>query len=107
MSGAGDGSVSLWDGVTLEHLGTVHPPGNASGVPATAQFVGDTHDVTIASYDGRTFHWDTDPYLKPALRCVPHGGAQPHRGGVEAVPARPALPRRPALAVGEYPGDTL
>ena len=60
VSGAADGGVSLWDADTLELMGTVYPPHRGDPVPAGAQFIGDTHDVAIASYDGRVYTWDTD-----------------------------------------------
>jgi hypothetical protein len=41
-------------------LGTVYPPNKGGTVPSSAQFIGDTHDVAIASYDGRVYRWDTD-----------------------------------------------
>ena len=55
-----DGSVNLWDGRTLDLLGTVHPPRDGKVVPASAQFINDSYDVAIASYDGRVYRWDTD-----------------------------------------------
>ena len=60
VSGAADGGVSLWDATTLDLLGTVYPPHQGDPVPAGAQFIGDTHDVAIASYDGRVYRWETD-----------------------------------------------
>ena len=60
VSGADDGGVSLWDATTLDLLNTVYPPQKGEAVPSGAQFIGDTHDVAIASYDGRVYRWDTD-----------------------------------------------
>jgi WD40 repeat protein len=59
VTGSGDGAVTLWDGRTLQALGTVYPRQEGDPVSARADFGGD-HDVTIASYDGHTFTWDTD-----------------------------------------------
>ena len=57
-----DGAISLWTADSVELLGTVYPP-HAAGEPvaATAQFDGGGNDVTIASYDGRVYRWDTSP----------------------------------------------
>jgi WD40 repeat protein len=68
VTGAVDGGVSLWDGRTLEPLGTVYPPQRGEPLPATAAFVDDSHDVTIAVHDGQVFHWATDP--RRSLRQV-------------------------------------
>jgi WD40 repeat protein/DNA-binding SARP family transcriptional activator len=59
VTGSGDGAVTLWDGRTLQALGTVYPRQQGDPVSARADFGAD-HDVTIASYDGHTFTWDTD-----------------------------------------------
>ncbi|MFC7496294.1 MULTISPECIES: BTAD domain-containing putative transcriptional regulator [unclassified Nocardioides] len=62
VSSAVDGRVSLWDATTLDQLGTVYTPrhGAEDPVSADAQFVGDSHDVAIASYDGTVYRWETD-----------------------------------------------
>lgn len=60
VSGAADGAVSLWDADTLDLLGTVNPPSRGDPVPAGVAFIGDTHDVAIASYDGTVYKWETD-----------------------------------------------
>jgi WD40 repeat protein len=69
VSGAQDGGVSLWDATTLDLLGTVHPPHEGDPVPSGAQFIGDTHDVAIASYDGRGYRWETDLDRAIDLAC--------------------------------------
>jgi hypothetical protein len=60
VSGADDGGVSLWDAVSLDLLGTVYPHHGEAPVPVGAQFIGDSHDVAIASYDGNVYRWTTD-----------------------------------------------
>ena len=60
VSAADGGAVSLWDVDTLELMGTVRPPDDDGPITAGAQFIGDTHDVAIASYDGVVYRWDTD-----------------------------------------------
>jgi WD40 repeat protein len=60
VAGAANGGVSLVDATTLDLLGTVYPPRRGEPVPAGAQFIGDSHDVAIASYDGRVYRWETD-----------------------------------------------
>nr|MBA3265409.1 hypothetical protein [Nocardioidaceae bacterium] len=35
-------------------------PHQGEAVPAGAAFIGDSHDVAIASYDGRVYTWETD-----------------------------------------------
>jgi DNA-binding SARP family transcriptional activator/WD40 repeat protein len=57
-SAAADGSVTLWNATTLDPLGTVHAP-RGDSAPASVEFIGGSHDVVIASYDGSIRRWDT------------------------------------------------
>jgi WD40 repeat protein/DNA-binding SARP family transcriptional activator len=59
VSGAVDGSVSLWDGESLDLLGTVVVPAERDPV-AVSPFFGADGQVLLASYDGRVYQWDTD-----------------------------------------------
>ena len=93
VSGADDGGVSLWDATTLDLLGTVYPPHQGEPVPAGAQFIGDTHDVAIASYDGQVYRWETDLDRAIDFACQMAGRDLTEEEWA-AVPARPALPVR-------------
>jgi WD40 repeat protein len=59
VSGAEDGSVGLWDAASMDLVGRLQPPHDGEPIPASAQFIGDTHDVAIASYDGTIYKWET------------------------------------------------
>ena len=59
VSGADDGSVSLWDGESLDLLGTVVVPAEKDPVAVSPVFAADG-EVMLASYDGRVYRWDTD-----------------------------------------------
>ncbi|MEV0285420.1 BTAD domain-containing putative transcriptional regulator [Kribbella sp. NPDC050820] len=70
VTGAIDGSVSLWDAATLELLGTARPPqGQGEPLPAMAEFASGTHTVVIATYNGQIFHWDTSPARALETAC--------------------------------------
>ena len=56
VSGAEDGTLSLWDAGTLELLGTVT---TSNGVAVSPSFTDGPDVVTIAAYDGTTYRWDT------------------------------------------------
>ena len=58
VSGAADGTVSLWDTHTLDLLGTVMTSAN-DPVVVSPTFTHDNDIVTIAAYDGHTYRWDT------------------------------------------------
>ena len=89
VSGAGDGGVSLWNATTLDLLGTVYPPHRGKPVPAGAQFIGDTHDVAIASYDGRIYRWDTDLDRALDFACQMAGRDLSEQEWAEFLPSQP------------------
>ncbi|HSF35948.1 MAG TPA: WD40 repeat domain-containing protein, partial [Nocardioides sp.] len=89
VSGAADGGVSLWDASTLDLLGTVHPPRHGESVPSGAQFIGDTHDVAIASYDGSIYRWDTDVDRAIDFACQMAGRDMTEEEWAQFLPAQP------------------
>jgi WD40 repeat protein len=89
VSGAADGGVSLWDARTLDLLGTVYPPHRGEPVPAGAQFIGDSHDVTIASYDGRVYTWETDVERAIDFTCQMAGRNLTEEEWAEFLPEQP------------------
>jgi WD40 repeat protein len=89
VSGGADGGVSLWDAATLDLLGTVHPPEHGKPVPSGAQFIGDTHDVAIASYDGSIYRWDTDPGRALDFACQMAGRDLTEEEWAQYLPAQP------------------
>jgi WD40 repeat protein len=98
VTGAVDGGVSLWDARTLEALGTVYPPQRGEPLPATAAFVDDSHDVTIAVHDGQVFHWATDPQRTVRQVCRMAGRDLSRGEWQEFLPTQPytrVCPGRP------------
>lgn len=89
VSGAEDGGVSLWDATTLDLLGTVFAPHRGEPVPVGAHFIGDTHDVTIATYDGRVYRWDTDLDRTLDFACQMAGRNLTEGEWAEFLPAQP------------------
>jgi WD40 repeat protein len=89
VSGADDGGVSLWDATTLDLLGTVYPPHPGEPVPAGAQFIGDRHDVAIASYDGKVYRWETDVQRAIDFACQMAGRDLTEEEWAEFLPAQP------------------
>jgi WD40 repeat protein/DNA-binding SARP family transcriptional activator/energy-coupling factor transporter ATP-binding protein EcfA2 len=89
VSGANDGGVSLWDAATLDLLGTVYPPHRGEAVPAGAQFIGESHDVAIASYDGHVYRWETDPARAIDFACRMAGRNLTEAEWAEFLPAQP------------------
>lgn len=89
VSGAQDGGVSLWDATTLDLMGTVYPPHEGDPVPSGAQFIGDTHDVAIASYDGRVYRWETDLDRALDFACQMAGRTLTEEEWEQFLPAQP------------------
>jgi WD40 repeat protein len=90
VSGDADGGVSLWDATTLDLLGTVFPPHRGQEpVPAGAQFIGDTHDVAIASDDGKVYRWETGIDRAIDFACQMAGRNLTEEEWAEFLPTQP------------------
>ncbi len=59
VSGAADGTVTLWNAHTLDLLGTVATSTGAEPVPVSPSFTEGSDILAIAAYNGRTYRWDT------------------------------------------------
>ncbi len=68
LSGAADGTVSLWDTQTLESFGTVATSGLVAVSPSWS---GDI--VTTHAHDGSTYRWDTNREHTMAYACLMAG----------------------------------
>ncbi len=89
VSAAQDGGVSLWDATTLALLGTVYPPHQGEPVPAGAQFIGNSHDVAIASYDGKVYRWETDLDRALDFACQMAGRTLTEEEWAQFLPTQP------------------
>ena len=89
VSAAEDGGVSLWDATTLNLMGTVHRPHRGVPVAVGAQFIGDTHDVAIASYDGTVYRWETDLERALDFACQMAGRDLTEEEWAQFLPAQP------------------
>ncbi len=73
VSGAADGTVSLWDARTLAPLGTVSTAAGGRPIAVSPTFQGAGDTVTIAAYNGTVYQWDTDPAKTVAHACTMAG----------------------------------
>jgi WD40 repeat protein len=89
VSGAEDGGVSLWDAATLDRLGTVYPPHQGDPIAAAAQFIGNTHDVAVASHDGKVYRWRTGLARALAFACQMAGRDMTREEWDAVLPAQP------------------
>jgi DNA-binding SARP family transcriptional activator/WD40 repeat protein len=89
VTGAGDGGVGLWDAATLDSLGMVYPPQRGERLPTSARFIGDGHDVAIASFDGRVYRWDTGVERLLEFACQMAGRDLTKTEWQQYLPAQP------------------
>ena len=67
----------------------MYPPHDGDAVPAGAQFIGDTHDVAIASYDGHVYRWETDGERAIDFACQMAGRTLTEEEWEEFLPEQP------------------
>ncbi|HYO31753.1 MAG TPA: hypothetical protein VES21_02815 [Nocardioidaceae bacterium] len=60
-----------------------------SPVPAGARFLGDSHDVAIAPYDGNVYRWETDLDRAIDFACQMAGRNLTDEEWEEFLPAQP------------------
>ncbi|TCC44655.1 hypothetical protein E0H75_34390 [Kribbella capetownensis] len=65
VSGAEDGTLSLWDARNLELLGSVATSAGSRKVAVSPRFTDGPDVVTVAAFDGQTYRWDVR--VGPAL----------------------------------------
>ena len=65
------------------------PTSQGDPVPAGAQFIGDSHDVAIASYDGGVYRWETDLDRAVDFACQMAGRDLTREEWAEFLPAQP------------------
>ncbi|MFG1622708.1 BTAD domain-containing putative transcriptional regulator [Kribbella sp. NPDC049227] len=73
VSGADDGTVSLWDAHSLELLGQVSVASGGKPVGAVPSFADGNDVVQIAAYDGMVYRWDTRIERAIAAACAMAG----------------------------------
>ncbi len=73
VSGAADGTVSLWDAQSLDLLGSIATSTADKPVAVSPSFTGGSDIVTIAAYDGSTYRWDTRIDQTIAYACTMAG----------------------------------
>lgn len=73
VSGAADGTVSLWDADTLDLLGAIATTSADKPVAAFPSFTGGNEIITIAAADGNTYRWDTNIDRTMSYACAMAG----------------------------------
>jgi WD40 repeat protein/DNA-binding SARP family transcriptional activator len=89
VSGAADGTVSLWNAHTLDLLGTVTISSTDKLLAAFPTFTAGSDIVTIAAHDGATYRWDTRIDEAIAHACTMAGRNLSHDEWTQAFGNRP------------------
>jgi WD40 repeat protein len=73
VSGAADGTATVWDPQTLDNLLTAATASEANPIPVAPIFTQGSDLIAIPSYDGKTYHWDTSTARILNQACVMAG----------------------------------
>ncbi|TCC47610.1 hypothetical protein E0H75_22865 [Kribbella capetownensis] len=73
VSGAADGTVTVWNARTLDDLLTVATSTEADPIPATARFARGGEVISIPSHDGKVYQWNITSAHTLAQACTMAG----------------------------------
>ncbi|WP_433167555.1 BTAD domain-containing putative transcriptional regulator [Kribbella sp. CA-247076] len=89
VSGADDGTATVWDAATLENLFTISTATDANLVPVAPTFTRDGDAISIPSYDGKTYRWNVSTAHILAQACAMAGRNLTADEWRQAFPDRP------------------
>ncbi|TCO35609.1 DNA-binding SARP family transcriptional activator [Kribbella steppae] len=89
VSGAADGTVTVWDAKTLDNLLTGATASEAAPIPVGPIFTQDGDVIAIPAYDGKVYHWDTSTARILTQACAMAGRNLTPTEWTQAFPDHP------------------